>query len=500
MSHYPLNAPGITAAQPRFSRWWAVLGVVVGIFFLIAAQLSRKWFAFLFIGSLLVPVALAVQNRKDFFLVLLTLSVPIWIGMHLAFHKTPFGRSTFGFPIHFSFIPLAVLFVIWVSNRVIWKMPGPISTRGLLPLAGLLGTAALSVMVAKEPLFAIFDLFALATSMVIFVYVASQVMEMKELRLVVIVLVASALLQAFIALSQRLTGSSMGLLLIGGGAPTTLYGFAGLETITRVAGWVGHPNSLALFFDLLLPLSFSLLFYPMGRGLKFFLLVAVVLEVLALGVTYSRGGIAASCLALFCLSLFFLQKKIGLTRALFGMLAIGMFTAVLLLIIPNPLRTGLFRSEGTAYGRWPLVKVAVTVISHRPLLGTGLNNFVETAIPYDTTREQIVSAWNAPVHNLFLFIGSEVGLVGLTFFVVFLLSVMTWLYPALRSPDPFILCTGAGLFFGIIAFCLHAQVDYSIWTQNRLLWFVLGLAVSVGRFGRLTLENRKVMALQEAEA
>ncbi|MDD2901252.1 MAG: O-antigen ligase family protein [Syntrophales bacterium] len=500
MSHYLLTPKGIAIAQPRPSRWWVILGVGIGLLFLIVAQLPRKWFVFLFASILLLPVALAVKNRKDFFLVLLTLSVPIWIGMHLAFHKTPFGRSTFGFPIHFSLIPLAALLVIWISHRVIWKMREPLSTRGLLPMAGLLGIAAFSVMVAKEPMFAIFDLFALATSMAIFVYVSSQVMEMKELRLVVIILVVSALFQAFIALGQRLTGSPMGLLLIGGGTPTTLYGFAGLEAISRVAGWIGHPNSLALFFDLLLPLSFSLLFYPMDRGWKFFLLVAVVLEVLALGVTYSRGGIAASSLALFCLSLFYLSKKVGLTRAIFGMVAIGMFTAVLLLIIPNPLRTGLFRTEGTAYGRWPLVKVAATIISKRPLLGTGLNNFVETAIPYDTTREQIVSAWNSPVHNLFFFIASEVGLLGLTFFVIFVLSVMIWLYPALRSPDPFILCTGAGVFFGLVAFFVHAQVDYSIWTQNRLLWFMLGLAISVGRFSRLTLENRKVMAFKEAEA
>ena len=500
MSHYLPTPQRITAAQPRLSRWWVLLGVVIGILFLVVAQLPRKWFAFLFASSLLLPVALVVRNRKDFFLVLLTLSVPIWIGMHLAFHKTPFGRSTFGFPIHFSFIPLAVLYVIWISNRVVWKIPGPLSTRGLLPLAGLLGMAALSVMVAREPLFAIFDLFALATSMAIFVYVSSQVMEMKELRLVVIVLVVSAVFQAFIALGQRLTGSPLGLMLIGGGTPTTLYGFIGLETISRVAGWIGHPNSLALFFDLLLPLSFSLLFYPMERIWKFLLLVAVALEVLALGVTYSRGGILASSMALFCLSILFWQKKVGLTRALFGMLAIGMFTAVLLLVIPNPLRTGLFRTESTAYGRWPLIKVAVNVIRHRPLLGTGLNNFVATAIPYDTTREQLVSSWNSPVHNLFLFIASEVGLVGLTFFIIFLLSVMTWLYPALRSPDPFILCSGAGVFFGLIAFFVHAQVDYSIWTQNRLLWFALGLAISVGRFGRETLANQKVMALKETEA
>ena len=66
--------------------------------------------------------------------------------------------------------------------------------------------------------------------------------------------------------------------------------------------------------------------------------------------------------------------------------------------------------------------------------------------------------------------------------MIFLISALTAVYPALRSPDPFLLCTGAGIFCGILAFCVHAQVDYSIWTQNRQLWFLLGLAVAVGRF------------------
>lgn len=496
----PSSGKKIAAPQAQPLAWLLLLGVILGLGFLVMAQLSRKWFTFLFLSSLMIPVALSVEDKKTFFLLLLTLSVPVWVGMHLAYHKTPFGRSTFGFPIHFSFIPLAALYVMWIANRVVWKLPEPLSTRGLLALAGLLGTGALSVMVAGEPLFAVFDLFALATSIAIFIYVSSQIMEMKELRLVVIVLVVSTFIQALVALGQKVTGSSLGLALLPGAATGPLYGYAGLETISRVGGWIGHPNSLALFFDLLLPLNVSLLFYPLGRGLKFFLAVAVVLEVLALGVTYSRGGIIASSLALFFLLIFFWQKKMGLLRAVLGVLTIGVLAAVLFLTIPNPLRTGLFRTEGTAYGRWPLIQVAASLIKSRPLLGTGLNNFVPTARPLDTTPEKIVSAWNSPVHNLFFFIASEVGLMGLAFFFLFLFKVMTWLYPALRAPDPFLLCTGAGLFFGLLAFFVHAQVDYTIWTQNRLLWFLLGLAIIVGRFARQSLANQNVTASLASEA
>ena len=442
---------------------------------------------FLFASSLLLIFSLAVERKREFFLSLLVLSVPFWIGMHIDYHKTPFGRSTFGFPMHFSFIPLAALYLIWVSRRVVWKIPAPISTRGLLPLAGLLGAGVVSVLVAGEPRFAVFDLFALATSILIFIYVSSEIRDIKDLRLIIMLLAGAAAMQAILALTQHLTGSTLGLDFFG--AAKTLYGFSGLETLTRVGGLVGHPNQLALFFDLLLPLSVSLLFLPMRGGLKFLLLAAVFLEVLALGVTYSRGGIIASILAIVLILLFHWSKRIGLVRAIFAVLFAAVLSLAILVTVPNPLQKGLMRTEQTAYGRVPLVIVALNVIRHHPMFGLGLNNFVYAARQYDHTPEQLISAWNSPVHNLFLFIAGELGLVGLIFFLIFLISVLTALLPALRSQDPFFLCVGVGLLAGLLAFFGHAQVDYTIWTQNRLLWFLLGLAISFGRMARASLET-----------
>lgn len=473
----PISSPGIPA-------WCLGAAIVLGVLVLLMLQLKLKWFVFLLASSLLFLVSLAVTDRKKFFLILLTFSLPVWIGMHIGFLKTPYGRSTFGFPIHFSYLPLAALYVLWGVRRAALKDAAPISTRGLRPLAALFLIAALSVLVAVDPRFARFDLFALFCQILIFVYASSEIRTPPELRLVVGVLLVGAAFQAMMAMVQKVTGSTLGLDFFG--AATTLYGFAGLETLSRVGGLVGHPNSLALFFDLLLPLSFSFLFYPLSPRLRFFLLAAVGLELLALGVTYSRGGITATILALFALFVYHRTRTIGLVRAMVSGLCVAVLFITVLLVVPNPIQKGLFRTEyETAYGRLPLIAVAFNLISHRPLLGAGLNNYVQTARQYDYTPEQLTAVWNSPVHNLFLFIAGELGLVGLACFLAFLLSILTALYPALRSPDPFLLCTGAGIFFGILAFCGHAQVDYSIWTQNRQLWFLLGLAVTVGRFTQL---------------
>jgi putative inorganic carbon (hco3(-)) transporter len=465
--------------QSDLNLWWILAGVLLGIIFLLGMQLKLKWFVFLFLGSLVLLVSLAVPNKKEYFLVFFVLALPVWIGKHLYYHPSPYGISTFGFPIHLSLLPLTALYVIWAAGRLAPEAPAPVATRGLAPLAGVMGAAVISCMLAQDKLFAAFDLFALATSILIFIYVASEIRQRRELHLVLGLLIFSAAIQGVIALAQYVTGSTLGLGSFG--ADKALYGLAGWEVVSRVGGLVGHPNNLALFFDLMLPVSVSLLFCPLGWWTRFFLALAVVLELAGLGVTFSRGGIIASSLALLALAVILLSRRFGLWRAGVMTMTAVLLLTVFLSMVPNLFEKGLTRQEETARGRWPLAGIALTMIQYHPLFGAGLNNYTHASRQYDFSREQIVSSWNSPVHNLFLFMAGEIGLVGLICFVVFLVRIMTGLVPAIRSPDPFLVSVAVGLFLGLLAFILHAQVDYSIWTQNRPLWFLLGLAVCVER-------------------
>jgi O-antigen ligase len=351
-----------------------------------------------------------------------------------------------------------------------------------LPLAVVFAAAAVSVLGATDQRFAAYDLFALGTSILIFIYAASEIRRRRELRLVLGLLIFSAAFQGVIALAQYLSGSTLGLDFFG--AAKKLYGYPGLKVVSRVGGLIGHPNNLALFFDLMLPLSLSLLFCPMRAGTRFFLAVAVFLQLAGLSVTFSRGGIIGSGLGILALAVFHGARRVGLIRAFFMAMAGALLLATILTVVPNPIEKGLTRTERTIPGRLLLTEIALTMIRHHPLFGVGLNNFTHASRQYDFTREQVVSGWNSPVHNLFLFIAGEIGLLGSVCFVAFLVQALMALIPAMRAPDPFIFCVGGGLFFGLLAFLIHAQVDYSIWTQNRPLWFFLGLATCMWRFGR----------------
>ena len=477
----------VSWAEKRATSFWSdgmlwplLAGVPVGLLFLGATQLPSKWFFFLLLGSLIVTVSFAPIDRKAYYLFLLVLGIPMEVDLNLGFQPSSVNRSTYGFLIHASHIPLAALYLIWFARCVTAKLPWHISTRGLIPLCGLFVSGCISVYLTNDRLFGAFDLFALLMSLLLFVYAASDIRERREVQLVLVALMIALGIEGTIALGQYVTGSALGLEFFG--ASWQYSAAPGLAALTRVSGTLGHPNSLALFFDLLLPLGFSLLFCPMHRHLKNILLAAVVLGIVGQIATLSRGGITSVGLTLGILLLVHWREGIGMLRGIFILAAAALLVAGPLLMTQNPVRERFFQHDyGSAYGRVPHIQVAFNILRDRPLFGVGLNRYTAAAQYYDDTPERIISAWQSPVHNLFLFIAGEVGLVGLGCFLLFLVTVFRALLPALRSPDPFIANTGLGLLMGFLTYGAHTQIDYNHWTHWHVLWFLLGLAVSVGR-------------------
>jgi O-antigen ligase len=452
--------------------------IMLGIGIVVAVQSNIKWYLFLLLAALLFLIVIMVAEKERVFLALLILSLPIWVGMHFSYIPTT-ARSTFGFPVHISLFLLAALFVISFCK----DEKGP-PLRGLLPLAGLFGAAAISVFVAHDRLFAMFDLFALSTCLLL-LFAGNKIDSPRNLWFAIWVLIVAAVIQAMVALVQGVTGSSLQFLYVFGGphGSITLRGYTATGSFTRVAGLMGHPNSLAMFMDLTLPLTVSFLFYPFRLPYKMLLLGGAGMQALALGLTGSRGGVTANLLSVVLVVFLHWKPRLGFVKTLVTLGLAGAFLSLALVVIPNPIYRALARDgAGTALGRIPLAKVAVNMISHNPFFGVGLNNYVRTSRQYDHTPEQLSSfeGWNAPVHNLLLFIAGEIGIIGLGCFLA-LVGAMVWgLAPAFRSSDPLYYCAGLGLLCGLAAFFTQGQIDYSVWTQNRIFWFYLGLMASCG--------------------
>jgi putative inorganic carbon (HCO3(-)) transporter len=374
-----------------------------------------------------------------------------------------------------------MLYAIWGLRAITQKEYSHISTVAMWPFAGVFVMATISTLLNNR-LFGSFDLFEIVISFMLFIYAASEISE-KRLRMVIVMLIVITLIEATIAIAQNVTGSTLGLETFG--ARQYIKGYLGLLTLTRVTGTFGHPSNLAEFFDLTLPLTVSMLFFPMKRSLKISLLAAVVIGFTGLGMTYSRGGIIASVLFSGIVLLVHFCKRLGLARGIFASFALGVIFSLLIVVVPNPIQKGLFRTEyETAYGRIPLMDVAYKMIRANPWFGVGLNNYVPVAIDYDFTPQQLTTAWDTAVHNVYLFIAAEIGIPGLVFFLGIIVSVFLAFLPAVRSPDPLIFCGGLGIIGGIAAHLFHWFTDLAPWTTAFLFWLFMGLAVTSGRLAK----------------
>jgi putative inorganic carbon (HCO3(-)) transporter len=488
----PWRDQNTTYSQSGITIWWFLLSVLIGIAAMIifgflggealgTIRNPTKWGGTLFFGMLVFFYMLAVEDKKRFFLVLLILGMIFGLSKTIAFTSSPVFRTTYGFTIPIFFPPLAMLYLIWAFRKITRKHYSPISTVALWPFAGLFAMAAISTLLHNR-LFGSFDLFELTISFLLFIYMASEIRE-KRLRMVIVMLIITVLVEAIIAIAQNLTGSALGLEIFG--ARQYIKGYLGLLTLTRVTGTFGHPSNLAEFFDLTLPLTVSMLFYPMKRSYKLLLIATVAIGFLGLGMTYSRGGIISSVLFSGIILLIHFCKHLGLARGIFTSAALGVIFSLLVLTIPNPIQKGLFRTEyETAYGRIPLMDVAFKMIRANPFFGVGLNNYVPVAVDYDFTPQQLTTAWDTAVHNLYLFIAGEIGIPGLIFFLAVVGSVFMAFLPALRSPDPLIFCSGLGLIGGIAAHLFHWFTDLAPWTTAWIFWLYMGLAVATGRLAK----------------
>ena len=199
------------------------------------------------------------------------------------------------------------------------------------------------------------------------------------------------------------------------------------------------------------------------------LLGPVMLPLLLLGIlaTASRGAMVG-CVAGLVLSGMLRLRQIPPRRhpaVVGGLLVLGLIGAWYVRQEPLVLR----RLESTAEGSGPNIENRLELwhagreaFTTHPILGVGygqLRNYVELA-----------SGTNKPVHQTFISMGAELGVVGLLVFLWLLVAVVRDTMPArsLRNPEVARACRG--FVIAIITQGLFTNVQHS-----RALWMVIGV-------------------------
>jgi len=163
-----------------------------------------------------------------------------------------------------------------------------------------------------------------------------------------------------------------------------------------------HPNVLAGFVLVAFILSASFVYQKNKLLFVFYFLISTV----TLFISFSQ----AAWLAGLVVGLWRL-RNLKINKWLKGLVCGG----TIFLLIFYLIKTQIFNEESFSQ-RLELAKNAFQLIKQNPFIGAGLNNFIVNLPKFQ--QGQIL--WLQPVHNIYLLVAAETGIIGLTIFLWFL--------------------------------------------------------------------------------
>ena len=312
--------------------------------------------------------------------------------------------------------------------------------------------------------------YQLATFVGFYFVVVAWLDSRQRIRKVLWALLFSTLVTAMFAFYQQIIGgySSLWLYL----NPQEDYSF---PWSGRSSSFMGHPNSLASYLNLVLP--FALACYVLGQG-KWKKLGGWTfgLGFVALLTSQSVGGLAAFVAILVLAIICFARSRKKRLALLAGLCALVCLSYLLRPIL-NPSHTEEIVGSD-AITRLMLWSTAWDEFVHAPVFGVGWGNF---AAPYGGNIP--LAPGLLEVHNIYLQLLAETGLVG--FVAFFTLVVKSWrqaLHQFRSSLDFLDMALAFGVLGALLSVLVHGFIDIPFFAQSgTLLWVLLALLVASER-------------------
>ncbi len=463
-----------------------VMGGVAAAGLIMATAMELKWLVFILIGTVGFSGLMIIREREKTLLYIAVIFLPIKLDFNLFFQRSDpeFYRPISGLVISAFDIPFFLIFMSWMLRLVLnshekirFYLPFTI------PYLAMFGLAVMGIGGSTAPkIHSAWSLWMMFQNWLIFMYVANNVKETRTILMVVFMLMTTLVIESFFGLAQHFAGGVLGAGIFGEKESSFFAMRAGVETVSRVGGTLGHPNRLAAYLELLLPLNIALLFSPLKKNFKVVLAGIFCMASLTMLLTYSRGGWIAFGLGALVTSYLCLSRITG--RKFFSGIIIAISVVVILvstITLSESVRRRLFEEDyGAARARIPLAVVALNVIKHHPILGVGFGQYANASIAYDDSWEGITNLFPHPVHNVFLLVAGELGLPALFLFIYIFVLMFYFLYQISKSrDDPLIPFIGMGFLGGLAGWCLHHQVDWEYVLLTTRYWFIFGLVAGM---------------------
>jgi O-antigen ligase len=453
-------------------------GIALGLLVIMLSNVPGRYAPFGFASIAFPFIAMMFPNLRHFLLAGVVLSIPILLDINFRhIFENQAGAATMGIALRDIFV---VLLLIWwiveafAARKSHFRFSRPIT----LPALVYLEMCVLTLLWAPRTDLAMLEIVQMAKILLMYFVVTNQLREESDFKVVLWALVFTVFLEGSLGLAQFISGRSLSLDLLGEMQVRTGE-FGRLE---RVGGTLGHPNRLALYLELALPSCVAAMLLAKKSTSKWFAAAVFALGFGAMIITGSRGGWIGMIFSL-CVLFYFLVRnhhvsvwavfKLGLLLCLISAAAVLMFYEQ----IENRI-TG--NDYGSAISRIPMFQMAWSIIKDHPIGGVGINNYAVNMRQYnDTLIGRRFKTIARPVHNMYLLITGETGLLGLSAFLWLLWATIKNLRRMVSAHSPVFSILAAGLLAGISAYLVHGLVDKHTPGGNALFFLFLAITAAM---------------------
>jgi len=375
---------------------------------------------------------------SDIFLIM---AISLWLFTVLSHTKSNMSRSSLWITqfIHQLYLVLPLLLVFWSFISIFW------SQNKILALFGSLKILEFYLLYLYM-IFRIIPLFYYSEKKTI--VPRGTIFNYKEQDIFVIIIIVTSLFQSFIGIAQFIFQKSLGLVFLKESIISPILpGIAKLvfnkHKIIRAYGLMPHPNILGgfLLFSIIITLLYKQLFHveqfedsmikdqnSLYISFKKWLLrnlwlinAILIIQILALSLSFSKSAIIGLLIAL----VFIYYKSDKKSKRMFHvehshvwLLLFLIFLISSFLIFKPDLNSIFIKSlkERLFY-----LNVPRGTFLANPLRGVGTGQFI-LAMPH--FYQNVLLPWQfQPIHNVFLLILSELGIIGLIIFVWWILQL-----------------------------------------------------------------------------
>ena len=481
-----------------------MVGVLVALVTVLSLTAVRPvLLAFAAGGLVLLIPSLMMRDQRAYWLFLLALSMPFDISKRITtwlvqpwdlYHQYGMPASgTLSLDIYLTDVVLIVMLLPWLVRLCLRQDSLYFPKIGYIFILYLAWALIVSLIEAKSFYLSIFEWCREVLYLLSFLYLINNVVTRSQFRAIVLALFVGLVIASGSVIGFFASGTGTDTQVLSGlyreqGVTTkpsqgqdTLYveglGLAG--STKRSSGMFTHPAHAAYYLEYVLPIVLAFL-VTAHRALDRFLLGAMFCSgVLGVYLTFSRSGLIGVFVGVLVVFAAGRWSRLISQRAFRWSVLI--FATAMTVSAPLLIYSLWSRSQPITK-RLELNEAGLATYWQRPLAGAGLNNSSAVADERSLVKTARGERMVAVVHNHYLLVLIEVGLVGFLLFFAFFGQIVVAAFRHMRAAETEMKLLLVGIVAALASIAIHNLGDpFGGHPVQAMLWLHAGLLIAICR-------------------